>query len=111
RLQWKRSLIAEIQRNIHAPVISLHQALKLGLGRAQYRRIAVTGVLDNSKENYVYSTGAAGRPGYHILTPLMLGGGSAVMVDRGYVPLLLRDPASRPGSEPKGHVPSVGVLR
>jgi surfeit locus 1 family protein len=111
RLHWKLDLIAQIQRNMHAPAISLDQALKLGLERAQYRRVAVTGTLDNAKESYVYTTGLQGRPGYHILTPLLLAGRIAVIVDRGYVPLALRDPASRPGSEPGGIVQIVGVLR
>ena len=111
RLQWKLHLIAQIQGNMHAPEVSLDQALKLGPERAQYRRVAVSGTFDNAKENYVYTTGPEGHPGYHVLTPLRLGSGAAVMVDRGYVPLSLRVPASRPGSEPGGVQQIVGVLR
>jgi surfeit locus 1 family protein len=111
RLQWKLNLIAQIRRNIHAPAISFDQALTLGIERAQYRLIAVTGTLDNSKENYFYTTGPDGRPGYHILTPLTFLSGGAVMIDRGYVPPPLRDPAARPGSEPSGVVRVTGILR
>jgi len=111
RLQWKLNLIAEIARNMHAPAISLDQALKLGPERAQYRRVAVRGHFDNTKENYLYTTGPEGRPVYHVLTPLMIGNGAAVTVDRGYIPVALRDPASRPGSEPNGDVHVTGILR
>jgi surfeit locus 1 family protein len=110
RLQWKLALIAQIQRNMHAPAIALDQALKQGIERTQYRRVSVGGVFDNSKENYLYTTGPEGRPGYHILTPLVASSG-AVMIDRGYVPLSLRNPAARPGSEPEGVVQVLGVLR
>ena len=111
RLQWKLGLIAQIQRNMTAPAISLDQALKLGVERAQYRRVTVRGSLDNTKENYLYTTGPEGGPVYHVLTPLLVGSGNAVMTDRGYIPVSLRDPAIRPGSEPNGQVEFVGILR
>jgi surfeit locus 1 family protein len=71
----------------------------------------VRGRFDHSKENYLYTTGPQGRPVYHVLTPLEIASGAAVMVDRGAIPISLRDPASRPGSEPKGAVEFVGILR
>ena len=111
RLQWKLGLIAQIQHNMHAPAIPLDRALQLGLNDAQYRRVAVSGRFDNAKENYLYTTGPQGRPVYHILTPLLIGNGNAVMTDRGYIPISLRDPLSRPGSEPEGQVDFVGILR
>jgi surfeit locus 1 family protein len=111
RLQWKLGMITQIRRNIHAAPISLDEALKLGIERAQYRRVALTGVLDNANENYLYTTGPRGRPGYHVLTPLTLASSRAVMIDRGYVPLSLRHPALRPGSQPEGVVRLTGVLR
>jgi surfeit locus 1 family protein len=111
RLHWKLGLIAQIEHNMRAPPISLDQALTLGLARAQYRRITVAGRFDNAKENFFYTTGPNGRPAYHVLTPLLIDSGGAVMIDRGYVPLPLRDPASRPGSEPAGSRNVVGILR
>jgi surfeit locus 1 family protein len=111
RLRWKLNLIAEIERSMQAPAISLDRALKLGVARAQYRRVAVTGRFDNAKENFLYTTGPQGRPVYHVLTPLEIGSGGAVMVDRGTIPIALRDPAARPGSEPKGQVDLTAILR
>lgn len=111
RLQWKLGLIAQIQENMRAPAISLDQALQLGLARAQYRRVAIGGRFDNAKESYLYTTGPHASVVYHILTPLIVETGAAVMVDRGYIPIALRNPLSRPRSEPSGQVGFVGILR
>ncbi|HEX4159188.1 MAG TPA: SURF1 family protein [Rhizomicrobium sp.] len=110
RLQWKLGLIAEMTRNMAAAPIGLDAALALG-DRAQYRPVAVTGRLENSKEIYVFTTGPNGAPVYHVLTPLMLLDGRGVLIDRGFVPATLLDPASRPGSEPQGIVHVVGIWR
>lgn len=110
RLQWKLALIAQIRHNMSAMPISLDAARALD-GRAQYRPVAVSGRFDNSKEIYAYATGPDGAPVYHILTPLMLGDGRAMMVDRGYIPTALRDPKSRPGSELFGVERVVGIWR
>ncbi|HEY3777463.1 MAG TPA: SURF1 family protein [Rhizomicrobium sp.] len=110
RLQWKLALIAQIRHNMAAAPISLATALALD-DRAQYRPVALDGRFDNAKEVYAFTTGQDGAPVYHVLTPLVLPGGRAMMVDRGYVPMSLRDPASRPGSEPQGPVRVVGIWR
>jgi surfeit locus 1 family protein len=110
RLQWKLGLIAEMTRNMAAPPINFDTALALG-GRAQYRPVALAGRFENSREVYVFTTGPNGAPVYHVLTPLALSGGRQMLIDRGFVPLSLRDPASRPGSEPVGTVRVVGIWR
>jgi surfeit locus 1 family protein len=110
RLQWKLGLIAEMTHNMAAAPISLDAALALG-DRAQYRPVALTGQFENSREVYVFTTGPNGAPVYHVLTPLMLSDGRVMLIDRGFVPLSLRDPASRPGSEPMGTVHVVGIWR
>lgn len=111
RLQWKLALIAQIQHNMHAPAIPLERALALGLNRAQYRRVVVSGRFDNAKESYLYTTGSQGTAAYHVLTPLLMAGGHAVIVDRGVIPISQRDPATRPGSEPEGQVHVTAILR
>jgi surfeit locus 1 family protein len=111
RLQWKLGLIAQMSRNMAAPPIGLDAALALGNDRAQYRRVALTGRFENSKESYAFATGPNGVPVYHVLTPLVLDDGRVMMIDRGIVPTVLRDPAARPGSEPTGSVSLVGIWR
>jgi surfeit locus 1 family protein len=110
RLQWKLGLISEMTRNMAATPISLDAALALG-DRAQYRPVALTGKFESSREVYVFTTGPNGAPVYHVLVPFMLSDGRAMLIDRGFVPTTLRDPASRPGSEPRGMVHVVGIWR
>ena len=49
--------------------------------------------------------------GYYLLTPLKLAPGATVMVNRGFVPTDLRDPARRPESQSKGEVAITGLVR
>jgi surfeit locus 1 family protein len=110
RLQWKRALIAEMNRNMAQPPVSLDAALSLG-DAAEYRPVALDGRFDNRLEVYVFATGPQGAPVYHVLTPLRLDDHRVMLVDRGVVPLALRDPSSRPGSEPVGQIHIVGIWR
>jgi surfeit locus 1 family protein len=110
RLQWKLGLIAEMNRNMAAAPINLDAAIALG-NNAQYRSVALAGRFVNSREVYVYTTGPNGVPVYHVLAPLELSDGRTVLIDRGLVPTALRDPASRPGSEPDGIVHVVAIWR
>lgn len=111
RMRWKLALISQMSRNMTAPAISLDAALELGIERAQYHRVILKGHLENRKESYLYTTGPSGGPVYHVLTPLKLDNGAMMLIDRGYVPLALRDPASRPGSEPQSEVTITGIWR
>jgi surfeit locus 1 family protein len=111
RLQWKRALIGQANANLAAPALALEQALSLGAERAQYHRVSVTGRFDNTKEVFIFTTGADGAPVYHVVTPLELADGRALLVDRGYIPLTLRDPKARQGGLRGGVQHVVGVWR
>lgn len=110
RLHWKLGLIAEVNHNLTAPPLTLEQALAMG-PKAQYHRVALTGRFDNRHESYVYTTGPNGKPVYHVLTPLLLKGGRALIIDRGYVPRALRAQATRKAGELTGLRHVVGVWR
>jgi surfeit locus 1 family protein len=110
RLQWKLALIAQVQRNLQVPPVSADEALALG-SQAQYRRVALAGRFDNSKEAYVFGTDASGAPAYHVIAPFTLRDGRALLVDRGIVPERLRDPRTRPAGELSGEQHIVGVWR
>ncbi len=111
RLHWKLNLIATVNHNLAAPPLSLEEALRMGPDAASYHRVALTGHFDNAKEAYVFTTGPDGHPVYHVLTPFIVAGGKAIMVDRGYIPLELKDPAKRPAGELTGARRVVGVWR
>jgi surfeit locus 1 family protein len=109
RLQWKLALIAEVNGHMAAAPISLDQALKMDADSTQYRRVVLSGRFDNAKESYVFTTGAAGEPVYHVLAPFLTDDGRALLVDRGFVPKDRLDPTSRTPVE--GEAKIVGVWR
>jgi surfeit locus 1 family protein len=95
RLQWKLGLIAEVNGHMTAAPISLDQALKTSADAMQYRRVALEGRFDNSKEAYVFTTGEGGAAVYHVLTPFLASDGHTLLVDRGFIPKDKLDPATR----------------
>jgi surfeit locus 1 family protein len=111
RLQWKLALVAQVNRNLHAQPIPVREALAMPPAAAQYRRVEVAGHFANSKEAYVFGTGAQGVPVFHVLTPFLLDDGRTLLVDRGIVPDRLRDPSARRAGELEGEQHIVGVWR
>jgi len=110
RLHWKLGLIAQVNRHLLAPALTLGEALALGPD-AQYHRVILTGRFDNAHESYVFTTGPDGTPVYHVLTPLLLADGAALVIDRGYIPLALKTPETRRAGELEGPQRVVGVWR
>ncbi|HSL71559.1 MAG TPA: SURF1 family protein [Longimicrobiales bacterium] len=51
-----------------------------------YHRVWVEGRYDHDRSIVLPGRSLRGVPGVHLLTPLLLGGGSAVLVNRGWVP-------------------------
>ncbi|GAA0531411.1 surfeit locus 1 family protein [Rhizomicrobium palustre] len=108
RLAWKEALIAQVNRNLTAPPLTLAEALRLGKA-AEYRRVTVSGSFDHGKEAYVYGT-ADGAPVLHVITPLRTKTGT-LLVDRGIVTLQMRDPARRQAGQVTGEVHATGLWR
>jgi surfeit locus 1 family protein len=110
RLHWKLDLIASVDRNLRAPPLSLSQALAMGVGAAQYHRVAMVGRFDNDKEAYVFATDANGDPAYHVIVPFRTDLGT-FLVDRGIVSPGLRPPSTRRSGEIDRVTQVVGVWR
>ncbi|HEY2067954.1 MAG TPA: SURF1 family protein [Rhizomicrobium sp.] len=108
RLHWKLDLIAEMSANMVAPPLSLDGALVLG-ERAQYHTVLLKGRYDNSHEAFVFTTGPEGAPVYHIVTPFKLDDGRALLIDRGFIPMTLLNPATR--QPPTGERIVFGIWR
>jgi surfeit locus 1 family protein len=111
RLQWKLGLIAEMNAHLHAPPASLDAMLRLAPTDVQYRRIALAGRYENAREVYVYTTGENGAAVDHVITPFVLDDGRMLLVDRGEIPLDLKNPATRPDSLLRGEQRVIGVWR
>ena len=100
RLQWKEGLIAQIETRVKAEPVSLKEAVaQASAGEdVSYLRVRVEGRFDNAKERYLFAV-SEGTPGWHVITPLETPDREVVLVDRGFVPDALRDPAARPQGE------------
>ena len=113
RLSWKLDLIARVDARVHAEPVSPPARAdwsKVNAADDEYRRLAASGTFENDRETLVTASTALGS-GYWVLTPLKLADGSAILVNRGFVPTDRRDPASRPMSRIAGPAYVTGLLR
>jgi cytochrome oxidase assembly protein ShyY1 len=76
----------------------------------RYRQAWAQGIYDPAREVILYGRTNAGEPGNHVLTPLRLPDGRAVLVDRGWVPFTMDTPPVPEGAPPTTRVKVVGLL-
>lgn len=113
RLAWKTDLIARVNARVAAPAV---QAPRLAdwprVNRAddEYRHVILRGRLMNAAEAQVYTLSDYGA-GYWVITPLKRDDGSIVYINRGFVPMDRRAPATRPEAQADGEVTITGLLR
>ena len=101
RLSWKLDLIARVEARIHAAPVPAPSRNEWGGVNArddEYRRVTATGLFEHDKSVLVQAVTALGA-GFWVVTPLRLADGSAILVNRGFVPADKRDPAARLASE------------
>lgn len=81
------------------------------VAQARYRSLSATGRFAVHEEVFVRSRSLDGHPGAWVLTPLVLdGGGTAVVVNRGWIPATDTSPVLPTGAEaPTGTVSVTGV--
>jgi surfeit locus 1 family protein len=110
RLHWKEGLIAERESRVAAAPVALPP---VGTDPAQmeYRRVHMEGTFRHDKELYLGARSMNGNVGYHVLTPFALADGGNVLVDRGWVPVDRKLPASRPEGQVEGTQTLEGVVR
>jgi surfeit locus 1 family protein len=119
RKTWKETLIATLDRRLGAPPVDLPSARQWGAldpAQDEFRRVKFTASLVPGAEALVYASGSALRsdvsgPGYWVLAPARLSSGGLVVINRGFVPEALRDPATRPGADRAGTLELVGAMR
>lgn len=76
----------------------------------RYRRAEATGTYDTEHGFVLYGRTQNADAGNHLLTPLLLADGRAILVDRGWVPLDIDDPGAAEATPPSGEVHVEGVL-
>lgn len=111
RLHWKEALLAAMEaRGAEAPLDGM-PATADDPEAIEYRRIRISGSFSHDKEMYLQSQVRNGIAGLHVITPLVVGEGGMVLVDRGWVPSERGDPATRPEGQVEGPVTVEGVVR
>jgi surfeit locus 1 family protein len=110
RLAWKNALIDRIESGMRATPAPLPAWVE-NSADWDFRRVSVTGQFLHDRELDLAARSMNGRIGYQIVTPLKRDDGTLVLVNRGWVPLEKRDPASRPEGLPAGTVTIEGVAR
>jgi surfeit locus 1 family protein len=116
RLQWKEALIARIDARIHsAPIPAPTEAdwPRWNADADEYRPVSVRGAFLDEKTVFVTANAALERDGgatlgYMVLTPLQLSDGSSIIVNRGFVPMELKDQLKLIG---EGEVTVTGLMR
>lgn len=109
RLAWKENLIATIAARVHAAPVPLDTLLGQG-GDIEYVPVTLSGRFDHAHERHFFTT-FDGASGYNVYTPLVRADGSAVLVNRGFVPFDRKDPASRAAGQIAGEVIVTGLAR
>ncbi len=110
RLAWKEALIARVDLRLAAPAEAPPpRAQWAALGAADaYRKLCLDGVFLPGRETLVQAVTRLG-PGWWVLAPLRTAQNDTVLVNRGFVDALHRDPAGRPAAE--GPLQVCGLLR
>ncbi|MCB4769018.1 SURF1 family protein [Ancylobacter sp. Lp-2] len=119
RLAWKQGLIAKVDARIHeaaVPVPDEQDWDEVDFEDDEYRRVNVTGRFRHDLEVQVYTLAdqtpdGGGGPGYWVITPLVTAEGAAILINRGFVPMRLKNPAERTQGQVDGAVTVTGLIR
>ena len=111
RLEWKEAIVADRADRMNAPAVALSAVSDTGWRAFELRPVRARGVYVHDKSVELASRTMKGRPGVHIITPLVMADGTGtVLVNRGWAP----PKNARDGSEfrrPGGVVQVEGFLR
>src|SRR5262249_34590664 len=77
----------------------------------QWRTLSATGTYDVGHEVLIRNRSYQGQPGFHVVTPLKLADGRALLVNRGWVPLTEDGSTPKPPPPPAGSVTGTGPAR
>lgn len=86
RLAQRRAFNAHIMSVEAMPPLELNAEIPTDLTGMEYRSVVVHGTYDFANQVALRNQFHDNAYGYHLLTPLLLDNGSAVMIDRGWIP-------------------------
>jgi surfeit locus 1 family protein len=112
RRDWKLRIIERIEARAHAEPIPLAEAIEHWQRErdVEYYRLRLAGRFLHEHERHLYGI-VDGAGGWKVITPFETGDGHVILVDRGFVPEPLRDPATRPAGQIPGRVELVALAR
>lgn len=112
RLAWKNDLLATIQSRVGAAPVDLSAVLASGQSIAdrEYTPVRVAGEFVHAGERHFLATWQ-GEAGFFVYTPLRLGDGAFLFVNRGFVPYDRKDAATRTEGQTSGRIELTGLLR
>ncbi len=110
RLEWKLGLIAQIEERAFMEPAALPRGIT-DLDALEYQSVGITGTFLNDREMTRYSVGPNGEPGYDLYTPFALDGGGTIIINRGWVPEVLKNQSERPQTLETKRVTVNGLLR
>lgn len=87
RLEQRKSFNSHVEAMWAAtPIILPEEANDFQLDKMEYRAISATGEYDTDFQVALRNQYWKNQYGYHLITPLVIGEGVAVLVDRGWIP-------------------------
>lgn len=87
RLAQRRLFNEHYLSVFQAGPISLDKYPTVDLSKEEYRQVVVQGKYDSSRNMVLRNQYFEGQPGYFLLTPLVFSDGSAILVERGWIPM------------------------
>ena len=110
RLGWKEALIAAREAGLNSAPVALPPSLEAARP-LEFHPVRAEGEFDHAHELYLHSQAPQGEPGFDVVTPLRLADGTALLVDRGFVPVDRQAPATRQAGQISGRATVTGLLR
>lgn len=110
---WKLDLIGRVEQRVHAAAVPMPGPASwpaVNRSEDEYRRVTASGRFLHDRETLVQALTIEG-PGYWVVTPLETSDHAIVLINRGFVPVDRRDPATRAKGNPMEPVELTGLLR
>jgi len=110
RLHWKEGLIAQRDAAVAAAPVAPPETLEQAHG-LEFHHIVAEGTFRNDKELFLAASSDSGESGYQVVTPLAMTDGRTMFVNRGFIPLGLKDRTKRAAGELSGTQRVAGLMR
>ena len=113
RLEWKTGILNAVERGIASPALPIDAVLMEAGNPAgvAFSHVMATGMFDHDAELYIFGSAPGQPPGYRVVTPLIRENAPPLLVIRGSVPEVFKDPAARPDGQIGGEVTVTGLVR